>query len=74
MTYAITISPVEPGWVVRGESLDTEMQFLSGAKAETAARDLARRMADEGLPAEIIITLRDGSLAQRVRYGASPPI
>lgn len=70
MTYAITISPREPGWVVRGDSPDTEMQFLSGAKAESAAHDLARRLASEGLPAEIIITLRDGSQAQRVRYGA----
>ena len=71
MTYAITISPVEPGWVVRGDSPDTEMQVLSGAKAETAAHNLARQMAEDGLPAEIIITLRDGSLAQRVRYGAA---
>jgi hypothetical protein len=70
MTYAITVSPREPGWVVRGEALENELQFLSGAKAESAARSLASRMAQGGSTAEIQIFLRDGTLAQRVQYGA----
>ena len=71
MTYAITVSPAELGWVVRGETLENELQFLSGAKAETAARSLAARMALSGSAAEIQIFLRDGTLAQRVQYGAA---
>jgi hypothetical protein len=71
MTYAITVSPAEPGWVVRGETLENEMQFMSGAKAEIAARSLATRMAQGGLTTEIQIYLRDGTLAQRVQYGGA---
>jgi hypothetical protein len=71
MTYAITVSPAEPGWVVRGETLENEMQFISGAKAEIAARSLAARMAQGGLSTEIHIYLRDGTLAQRVQYGGA---
>jgi hypothetical protein len=69
MTYAITVEPAELGWVVRGQTLENELQFLSGAKAETAARSLAARMAAGGQATEIQIFLRDGTLAQRVQYG-----
>ena len=69
MTYAITVTPAEPGWIVRGETLENELQFLSGAKAGSAARSLAQRMAAGGQATEIQIFLRDGSLAQRVQYG-----
>ena len=70
MTYAITVSPAQPGWVVSGGVLEADLTFLSGAKAETAARDLAERMAQEGQTTEVRFFLRDGSLAQHVRYGA----
>ena len=70
MAYAITVAPVDMGWVVRGDTLAGDLNFLSGAKAETAARSLAERISQGGLAAEIRIFLRDGTLAQRVRYGA----
>jgi len=70
MAYAITVAPADLGWVVRADTLAGDLQFLSGAKAEVAARNLAQRMSEGGLAAEIRIFLRDGTLAQRVRYGA----
>ena len=41
------------------------MAFLSGAKAEAAARRLAEKMARRGELAEIHVFLRDGTLAGR---------
>jgi hypothetical protein len=42
------------------------MMFLSGAKAEAAARRLAATLARNGENSEIRIFLRDGRLAGRV--------
>ena len=48
------------------------MLFRSGARAEAAARSLAVRLSDVGEDAEIVIELRDGSIAGRfVAFGAS---
>jgi hypothetical protein len=47
------------------------MLFTAGAKAEAAARDLARRYADRGQSAEVSIFLRDGALAGRFLHPAS---
>jgi hypothetical protein len=65
MIRSISVKPVGAGWTVRSEPFDNEMLFLSGAKAESAARRMARILADGGDTAEIRIFLRDGSLAAR---------
>ena len=65
MIRLISVSPVGDGWTVRIEPFDNEMIFLSGAKAESAARRMGRTIAKGGETADIRIFLRDGSLAAR---------
>jgi hypothetical protein len=65
MTSIIYVKPMGDGWSVRADALDSEMVFLSGAKAEAAARRLAEAWAKTGKPSEIHIFLRDGALAGR---------
>jgi hypothetical protein len=50
---------------VRSAGFENDMLFSAGAKAEAAARDLARRVAQSGESAEVAIFLRDGALAGR---------
>jgi hypothetical protein len=66
MTRIISVQPFGDGWSVRSDAFDSEMMFLSGAKAEAAARRLADKLARGGRSAEIHIFLRDGQLAGRV--------
>lgn len=66
MNRLISVQPMGDGWSVRSEAFDSEMMFLSGAKAEAAARRLAETLARNGETAEIRIFLRDGRLAGRV--------
>jgi hypothetical protein len=66
MTRMISVQPLGDGWSVRTDAFDSEMMFLSGAKAEAAARRLADTLARNGESAEIRIFLRDGRLAGRV--------
>ena len=63
MVQAITVAPSADGWTVKSDAFDSEMMFLSGAKAEAAARRLARTLSKSGQHAEIRIFLRDGALA-----------
>jgi len=63
MVHTISIKPLDAGWSVASDGADNAMLFLSGAKAETAARALGRIIADSGIPAKIEIWLRDGRLA-----------
>lgn len=65
MMRLISVTPVGAGWTVRSEPFANEMLFLSGAKAELAARRMARTIARGGDTADIRIFLRDGSLAAR---------
>jgi hypothetical protein len=65
MIRSISVNPVGAGWTVRSEPFDNDMLFLSGAKAESAARRMGRTIAEGGFTAEIRIFLRDGSLAAR---------
>jgi hypothetical protein len=65
MSRIISVTPVGDGWSVASDAFDSEMMFLSGAKAEAAARRLARTMAQSGESAEIRIFLRGGALAGR---------
>lgn len=66
MNRIISVQPFGDGWSVRSDAFDSEMMFLSGAKAEAAARRLADKLTRGGESAEIRIFLRDGQLAGRV--------
>jgi len=66
MNRIISVQPFGDGWSVRSDAFDSEMMFLSGAKAEAAARRLADKLTRAGQSAEIRIYLRDGQLAGRV--------
>ena len=66
MNRTISVQPFGDGWSVRSDAFDSEMMFLSGAKAEAAARRLAAKLTRAGESAEIRIFLRDGHLAGRV--------
>ncbi len=63
MVHTICVKPFDAGWAVASDGADNDMLFLSGAKAEAAARSLARMLADSGRSAKIEIWLRDGQLA-----------
>lgn len=65
MVHVISVRPAVGGWSVRSSGTDNEMMFLSGAKAERAAKRLGEKLAAEGEPAEIRIFLRDGQLGGR---------
>jgi hypothetical protein len=65
MIHTICVKPFDAGWSVACDGADNSMLFLSGAKAEAAARALARNVAQAGKPAAIEIWLRDGRLAGR---------
>lgn len=71
MTRIISVQPLGDGWSVRSDAFDSEMMFLSGAKAERAARRLAETLAKNGETAEIRIFLRDGRLGGRVVKAAA---
>jgi hypothetical protein len=66
MLRSISVTPVSAGWTVYSEPFANEMMFLSGAKAESAARIMARSIAEGGDTADVRIFLRDGSLAARI--------
>ncbi|CAN5268628.1 hypothetical protein BH11PSE2_BH11PSE2_05730 [soil metagenome] len=65
MVHIVSVTAAAGGWSVRASSADNEMLFLSGAKAEGAARRLGEKLAAGGEAAEIQIYLRDGALAGR---------
>jgi hypothetical protein len=72
MSFMISITAIQDGWSVQGDTLENGMMFLSGAEAEIAARLLAQRYSDAGQSTEIEVFLRDGSLAGR--YVAVPDL
>ena len=65
MIQTVAVAPAHGGWTVSTGGEIEPTVFLSGAKAEDAARALGLALAEAGEQAEIIITLRDGSLAGR---------
>jgi hypothetical protein len=65
MVQEISVTPALGGWTVAHSGAIEPTVFLSGAKAEDAARKIGAAMADAGQAAEIRIILRDGSLAGR---------
>ncbi len=71
MSHMISVEPLADGWAVRHGDIENPQVFTSGAKAETAARNLGARLADAGDAAEVQIILRDGSVAGRIVCRAS---
>lgn len=68
MVHRIEVRPFgERHWQLSygGRAADHPMLFKSGARAETAARALAQRLALQGYGVETLIILRDGSVAAR---------
>ncbi len=68
MALSICVAPVGDDWLVRASGVADDSVYTGGGKAETAARDLAVRVAREGRSAELKIYLRDGSLAGTFHY------
>jgi hypothetical protein len=66
MSRIISVLPLGDGWSLQSDAFDSEMMFLSGAKAEAAARRLADTLAKNGEGSEIRIFSRDGRLAGTV--------
>ena len=46
------------------------MFFRSGGKAEAVGRQLAQELARRGQVAELVIVVRDGAVAGRIRFPA----
>ncbi len=70
MALVISVAPVGDDWALRSEDLAEDMVFHSGGRAETAARDLARRRAAEGHAAQVRIFIRGGALAGVLNFPA----
>jgi len=74
MSLMISIRAAQDGWSVQGDTFENGMMFRSGAEAESAARALAQRYSDAGEPTEIVVYLRDGSVAGRYVSAPEPPL
>ena len=63
---AITVKPgFGDGWMVEVGGVQNSQHFRTGAQAENAAKELASRLSDVGEGSEIVIFLRDGTVAGR---------
>ena len=61
----VIVMPASVGWSVSTASLDSELIFKSGARAEAGAKRLATALAASGEAVEVEIHLRDGSVGGR---------
>jgi hypothetical protein len=66
----IEVAPVASGWQVTLSPVSNGMLYRSGRAAETAAMSLAKRLARAGVPSQVKIYLRDGSMAADVAMPA----
>ena len=76
MNRVIAVRPEPEAWSLRIDQQEGVLLFSSGAEAEGVARRLAHRLAGAGERVDVLIHLRDGSLAGRLRFtprGRSPP-
>jgi hypothetical protein len=73
MSRTIAVRAVDFGWSLSIDEQSGTLLFATGAKAETMARNLARRLAEAGETTDILIYLRDGSLAGRLRSTPHTP-
>jgi len=73
MSRTIAVRPAAAGWSLHLDGQAGALLFATGAKAEATARRLARRFAEAGENTEILIYLRDGSLAGVLRSTPQTP-
>jgi len=66
--FEISVSPVAGGWAVGCSGSLQPMLFLSGARAERQARDLARRLCAGGDHAQVRVHDRRDDLISATRY------
>ena len=74
MNRIIAVRPASFGWSLRIDSQESVLVFATGGQAESTARSLARRLAEAGQSADVLIYLRDGSLAGRLRATPQDPV
>jgi hypothetical protein len=68
--HLIKVAPVDGGWTVRCDGDMQPLMFLSGARAEAHARNLAKRYAGFGDDAQVVIHDRQGAVVGSTRYWA----
>lgn len=73
MNRIIAVRPTAFGWSLRIDDQEGVLVFQTGGQAEATARSLARRLAESGQSADVLIYLRDGSLAGRLRSTPQAP-
>ena len=73
MNRTIAVRPTGFGWSLRLDAQAGVLVFQTGAQAETTARGLAQRLAHAGDVTDVLIYLRDGSLAGRLRSTPQHP-
>jgi hypothetical protein len=67
----VFVRPAGSGWQVDTAFAGAPLMFLSGAKAETAAHDLARRLSRRGgAAAQVVIEDRTRQVVGAKRYPA----
>ncbi|MFL5294942.1 MAG: hypothetical protein ACJ798_01040 [Phenylobacterium sp.] len=66
----VFVRPTGGGWQVESEFAGAPLMFLSGAKAETAAHDLARRLMGGGASARVVVEDRMSQVVGAKRYAA----
>ena len=64
----ISVTHAETGWAVGSEAIEGPLVFRSGAKAEAAAKQLARALVAAGDPVRIDIRLRNGKPGGRYLF------
>ncbi len=67
----ISVAPVGGGWCVSCDECGVDLMFLSGGRAESQARTLARCLAGLGQDALVEVHDRRNALAGVTRYVAS---
>lgn len=65
----LNVGPINGGWRLECAPVQP-LHFLSGAKAEAQAHELARRLAATGVGARIAVHDRTGRLVGTARYFA----
>ena len=73
MNRIIAVRPTAFGWSLRIAAQEGVLVFQTGGQAESTARGLARRLAEAGQTTDVLIYLRDGSLAGRLRATPEGP-
>jgi hypothetical protein len=73
MNRTIAVRPAAYGWSLRIDAQEGVLVFATGALAETTARRLAERLAMAGEVTDVLVYLRDGALAGRLRSTPQHP-